>query len=418
MKLQLNSFKNILGLYLFVLSPIFYLNAQVLNNKTLASLEREMVSLVDAVKPGVVTIYARGIASYTTTKERGILDVFMAKADKDTFHYLKLNVGSGFILNKTGHILTKKSVVVGYDSLSVQLGNCTIIPAQYVGIDSRTDLALLKIEMGNIEPPLLGSADKVKVGAWITVIGNSMGVSPSVSFGMINGIRDDGLLQLSINVSPGTAGSPVFDLNGRVIGVLSARVIPGADYIDPYSWEMSAQSILAYPIETVHKVVDRVLNQNNSQTGWIGVVTDRMPCKEGITIIDAVAVGGPADLAGLKAGDIILGVRDFYLKNQYDFIEAIRNTPVGEKLYLTFKRGDRIESCALQVGAQPTEAQFANVHYKLIDGQTIPFQKLGSVEIHRNTALAPNFDSEKLIRRINFMEQELRQMKDLLNRKF
>lgn len=418
MKPQLNSLKYILGPILLLFFPILYLNAQVVNNKTLASLEREMVSLVEAVKPCVVTIYAKGVQSYTVPRERGILDVLMSKAGEDTVHYLRLNVGSGFILNKTGYVLTKKSVVVGYDSLSVQLGSCTIIPARHVGFDSRTDLALLKIDLGNIEPPKLGSAEKIRVGAWVTVIGNSMGVSPSVSFGMINGIREDGLLQLSINVSPGTAGSPVFDMNGRVIGVLSARVIPGMDYVDPLSWEVNAQSVLAYPIETVHKVVERVLNQDNSRTGWIGVITDRMPCKEGITIIDAIAIGGPADRSGLKAGDIILGVRDFYLKNQYDFMEAIQNTPAGEKLYLTFKRGDRIESCALDVGSTPTPAQFAELSYKLIDGKIIPFQNLGSVEINRNASLEQNFDSEKLIRRINYMEQELRQMKSLLNRKF
>lgn len=389
--------------------------AQLLN-KTLASLEKEMVTLVEIVKPCVVTIYSKTTISYSKPKEKSFFDVFNREEIQETIHHT--NVGSGLVYTKSGYIITKKSVVLGSDSLMVQFSNCMLVPAQYIGVDSRTGLALLKADAGNIITPKFGSSENIKVGSWITVVGNSMGVSPSVSFGMINGIRDDGLLQLAVNVSPGNTGSPVFDMQGRVVGILSARVILNNDFIDPYNWEQSISSVLAYPVDSINKVVNRILNHNSEQVGWIGVTTNRMTCNKGIAVIEAIATKGPADNAGLKAGDIILGIRDFYLSNQYDLIESIRDTPAGETIHITFQRDDRVESCSLVVGLQPDDNDLNNLQYKLTNGKIISYAELNNLKTSLVESDNVNLDSERIIRRINIMEKELHQLRNLLNRRY
>jgi serine protease Do len=212
-------------------------------------------------------------------------------------------VGSGFIYDKDGFIVTRQSVVEGGDSIVVTLSDGRSGAAWMVLEDDITGIAVLKFPFDDLSSIALGDVSELTTRANLTVIGNSLGVFPSVSFGTYLGAREDGMLGLSILIPPGSIGSPVLDEKGRAVGILIGRVVESERN------ERDTKGLgIALPIEAVKVVVDDVLKSLDTRRGWVGMSVEDIRDERfgrAVRVVELVP-GGPTDCAEICVGDTII----------------------------------------------------------------------------------------------------------------
>jgi serine protease Do len=264
----------------------------------------------------------------------------------DFFHHFFGNVpdqeikqqslGSGFIIDKDGYIMTNNHVVAGAEEIKVKLADGREFKAKVVGRDSKTDLALIKISslFKNLPVLPLGDSDTIRVGDWVLAIGNPFGLGHTVTQGIISatgrvigsGPYDD-FLQTDAPINPGNSGGPLINLKGEVIGINSAIIATG-------------QGIgFAIPSNMAKNVASQLREKGKVVRGWIGVtiqsvtpeIAQSFGLKEakGALVADVVA-GGPADKAGIKRGNIIVTFDGKDVKNSTDLPWIVAETPVGK----------------------------------------------------------------------------------------
>jgi serine protease Do len=266
----------------------------------------------------------------------------------DFFHHFFGNVpdqemkqqslGSGFIIDKDGYILTNNHVVAGAEEIKVKLADGREFKARVVGRDSKTDLALIKISslFKNLPVLPLGDSDTIRVGDWVLAIGNPFGLGHTVTQGIISatgrvigsGPYDD-FLQTDAPINPGNSGGPLINLKGEVIGINSAIIATG-------------QGIgFAIPSNMAKKVASELREKGRVVRGWIGVtiqtVTPEIAQSFGLketkgALVADVVPGGPADKAGIKRGDIIRTFNGKDIKNSTDLPWIVAETPVGKTI--------------------------------------------------------------------------------------
>jgi serine protease Do len=256
------------------------------------------------------------------------------------------SLGSGFIFDKDGHIVTNNHVVAEADNIKVILKNGKEFDAQVKGRDPNTDLALIKIEPTNDLPVLeLGDSDALKVGEWILAIGNPFGLEHTVTAGIISakgrvigsGPYDD-FIQTDASINPGNSGGPLITMDGKVVGINTAIVAGG-------------QGIgFAIPVNLARGVIDQLKTSGQVTRGWLGVgIQDLTPelkeyygLKEGKgVLVTQVFPGDPADQAGLKAGDVILKVNGKEVDTSRELSRVIAEAPVGQKVAVSvLRKGD------------------------------------------------------------------------------
>src|SRR5690606_30845822 len=220
-------------------------------------------------------------------------------------------LGSGFIIDPEGYVVTNNHVIDGASEVSVRLDDETAYPAEIVGTDPATDLALLKIDVGKRLPSLvLGDSDKAEVGDWVLAVGNPFGLGGSVTAGIISargrniqaGPYDD-FLQIDASINRGNSGGPLFNLDGEVIGVNTAIYSPNGG---------SVGIGFAIPSNMVKSVVTQLREHGSVERGWLGVqiqnVTPDLAEALGLeeaagALVAAVTPGSPAEEAGIRTGD-------------------------------------------------------------------------------------------------------------------
>ena len=228
-------------------------------------------------------------------------------------------LGTGFVVDKNGIILTNNHVVSGANDIRVQLSDDRVLPATVVGTDPRTDVAVVRIDAKDLRPLPLGDSNKIDVGDWVVAIGNPFGLSHTVSAGIISAkgrtaedvkLEDNGFydfLQTDASINPGNSGGPLLNLKGEVVGVNTA--IRG-----------DAQGIgFAIPINMVKQLLPMLLRDGHVTRSALGISIvdtreltseDRQFLKLGAgdhgAVISYVAPGGPADKAELAPGDVIV----------------------------------------------------------------------------------------------------------------
>jgi S1-C subfamily serine protease len=357
--------KIILSLSILVLLSIFFsrfepdssfLVSSASAQDVLESLEQNITSLVESVKPSLVTI------------EAGIFPEGRGKLSEPASF-----VGSGVIYSPDGYILTTSSVVRGMKDFRVIDSDKKEYDAKLIGTDYQTNLAVLKIDAKGLTPAELGNSDKTKEGSWVTVVGNSYGLPTAVSFGIVNGIRDDKTIQMSVNVSPGNSGGPVLNTRGKVIGLVSAKLsepsvmgsvtiyegeLKKSVTIPPTQIEVPSSGIsLAIPINSVKEKADWIIKHGSSiEKGYLGVyladldeqTKAEIGVKEGV-LVDGVVQGSPADKAGLKDQDVVVGFNNEKLKDSEHFRELIESAQPDKSVRLKVLRGgkERILSARL-----------------------------------------------------------------------
>jgi serine protease Do len=301
--------------------------------------------IVDAVSPGVV----------------GILNC--QRTERKSGEPVPVGSGSGFVLSTNGYIITNQHVVEGADVLEVSLSNGETYVATLIGSDIMTDVAVLKIDAEDLTPLPIGKSGSARVGEFVLVIGDPISadeLSGSVTFGIVSAlarqINIDGFvneyLQTDAAVNPGNSGGPLINMRGEVIGVTSAKYTT-AGY-DDYGQKISSEGIgFALPIDNVMEVADLLIKNGSTVRPGIGVTIttakESEDSEETFVTVYAVTEGGPADQAGLKAGDVILAI-DGVTTDQDGYVDIIRSKNVGDTITITVRRNNKKLDVVVTVG--------------------------------------------------------------------
>ena len=341
-------------------------------HKTLSSLEEDITNLVESIKPSLVTI--------ETESRTGSLEKSYIRSLEKTKHsdIPSAFVGSGIIYTADGYILTTASVVGGMEIFKVTLPNGKFVRGKLVGTDDQSNVAVLKVEGKGLTPARLGNSDKVRVGSWLTVVGNSFGLPNAVALGLVNGLREDGFIQMSANVSPGNSGGPVLDTYGEVIGLVSAKLSEPSyinairiyeDQTGRQSFTIPAHEIelpssgvsLALPINKVKIVADDIIKHGSVERGYLGIypedldeeTLEKYNIDKGV-LVSEVVEASPAEKAGLLEADIILRFGNTEVGNVNQIRRLIENTKPNEKVGITILRdGKRMQLTANSGKATP-----------------------------------------------------------------
>lgn len=248
------------------------------------------------------------------------------------------SLGSGFIINKEGYILTNDHVVKEAESIQVKLSNEKVYNGKVIGEDAKTDLAVIKINTQESLPTaVLGDSDKLQVGQWAIAIGNPFGLDRTVTVGVVSatgrsnmGIETyEDFIQTDASINPGNSGGPLLNVYGEVIGINTAIVAAG-------------QGIgFAIPINMAKQVVGQLIKKGNVTRGWLGVsiqpVTDEIAQSFGIkkargALVSDIMAGGPAEKAGIKQGDVITRFAGKEIKDPRQLQLVVADTPIGQKV--------------------------------------------------------------------------------------
>jgi serine protease Do len=271
-------------------------------------------------------------------------------------------VGSGFIISADGYVLTNAHVVKGADEVTVRLTDRRDFPAKVIGVDSRTDVALLKIEATKLPVVRVGSPDSVKVGNWVAAIGSPFGLENTVTAGIVSAksrsLPSDSyvpFIQTDVAVNPGNSGGPLFNLSGEVVGINSQIYSRTGGYMG---------LSFAIPIDVAMKVKDDLLQFGKVQRGRIGVTIQQID-KDLATsfgldrprgaLVSGIEKGGPAEHAGLKVGDVILGVNGKLVEQSIDLPRMIGEGRPGADIKVEVWRDGKAREVGVKLGETPAE---------------------------------------------------------------
>jgi serine protease Do len=267
-------------------------------------------------------------------------------------------VGTGFIIDKSGHIITNNHVVENADKIKVKLKDEREFEAKIIGRDPQTDLALIRIDAkGELPVASLGRSADLKVGEWVVAVGSPFGLEQTVTAGIVSakgrvigsGPYDD-FIQTDASINPGNSGGPLLNLNGEVVGINTAIIAHG-------------QGIgFAIPIDLATKIVAQLKENGEVTRGWLGVniqdlkgdLAEYYGAKnsEGVLVTDVVP-GNPADKAGIKAKDIITAVNGEKVKTSRELTAKAATLPVGETTRITVLREGKEKTFDLKVAKRP-----------------------------------------------------------------
>ena len=271
------------------------------------------------------------------------------------------SLGSGFVIDSEGYIITNNHVIQGAEDITVVFRDDTQLKAKLIGSDSRIDVALLKVEPPNKKPlpaAKWGDSDKERVGDWVIAIGNPFGLGHSVTAGIISArgrsLNDslDDYLQTDAAINKGNSGGPLFNTAGEVIGVNTAIYSPSGT---------NAGLAFSIPSNLVKQVADQLREFGRVKRGWIGVsyqsVTDDIADSFGLdrargVLVANVAADGPAAKAGLKRNDIIINFAGADVLDLRRFPRLVANARVGSTVDLVVWRQGKEVPLKLRVGEQ------------------------------------------------------------------
>ena len=276
-------------------------------------------------------------------------------------------LGSGFIIRKEGIVVTNNHVIQGAEDIIVSVNGSTEYKAKVLGKDPYMDLAVLKIISDEkFVPVSFGDSDKARVGDWVIAIGNPFGFGGSVTSGIISSrnrdiglTRYDDFIQTDASINQGNSGGPLFDLEGKVIGINTAIIAPGASG--------SIGIGFAIPSNPAAKVIDQLIEFGETKRGWLGVriqeVTkeiaelEKLEKPEG-ALVASVSENSPAARAGIKAGDIILEFDEKRVDTMRTLPKLVAQTKVGKKVVLKIWRNQKLISKKVLLGRLESSSEF------------------------------------------------------------
>ena len=274
------------------------------------------------------------------------------------------SLGSGFIIDKEGYIVTNHHVIQEADSITVTFKDETEAEAKVIGTDPKTDVALIKVDVNRDLPvAVLGDSKDLRVGHWVLAIGNPFGLKDTLTAGIVSALgREigagpyDDFIQTDASINPGNSGGPLLDMNGKVVGINTA-IVAGGTGIG-----------FAIPIDLAKELLPQLKDTGHISRGWLGVyiqrVTPELAQSFGLdeprgALISEIMKGGPAEGSGLKPGDVIVTFEGKPIQNFSDLPRMVAGTAPGTKVSLEAVRKGKKRTVRVQLGELPDEQKTA-----------------------------------------------------------
>ena len=300
-----------------------------------------LADLADRLKPALVHVRVR----------RGTP---AAKDDAESPVEPRRSTGSGFVIDPTGMIVTNAHVVEQAEWIQVRLPDGRRFSGRIVGLDTRVDLALIKIDATNLSALSLGDSNRLRVGEFVLALGHPFGLEQSVSFGIVSRkgapltVAAPGFdfIQTDAAINPGNSGGPLVNMAGQVVGVNSMAARNGSIGF-------------AIPSNLVKLLVPQLATKGKVEWGWLGVsiaeVTDedlsRLKLREARgVLIRGVMPGEPADKGGMRADDVLVAVDGTPLETPRDLQRVVSSTPVGKRVRVRLLREGRETELEVTIG--------------------------------------------------------------------
>lgn len=293
---------------------------------------------------------------------------------------LSESLGSGFIIDGNGYIITNNHVVDKAESISITLSDNTKTEARVIGKDPKTDLALIKIETKRpLNAVKFGDSDKIRVGDWVLAIGNPFGLGSSVTAGIVSAkSRDiesgpyDSFIQTDASINQGNSGGPMFNLQGEVIGISSAI----------FSTTGASQGVgFAIPANLAGWVISQLKEHGEVKRGWIGIkiqpntpeIADSLgiSANQGV-VVSGVTEQGPAQKAGLQAGDIVLSFNRQPIDNTKNLSRLIAETKIGTPAPIEIWRSGQKQTLSVPIELMPEETPLSAAKETASDAAETP----------------------------------------------
>lgn len=332
-----------------------------------AQVGNSFADLVEKLQPSVVNISTSNLPSEDNEAHDETLGI--ASPNPSIQKYFspqnsgRTSLGSGFIIDAQGHILTNNHVIENAKEIWVTLADDSQLEAKLIGADLKTDVALIKIDSKKpLVPVKLGDSDKIRAGDWIIAIGNPFGLGGSVTAGIVSAkSRDieagayDNFIQTDASINQGSSGGPMFDMNGEVIGVNTAI----------FSTSGGSMGIgFATPVNLLKFVIDEIKSKGKVERGWLGIriqpqnrdmassIAQKIPAG---VMVSSVSENSAAKKAGVEAGDVIIALNGAEVLNPKEFSRRIAETKAGKAVKLDIWRNAEVISFELVVEKMPEE---------------------------------------------------------------
>jgi serine protease Do len=326
-----------------------------------AALGNTFSSIAEEVGPAVVTITSR-------TMVRAVVPGFWGFEGPREQEFVRQGLGSGVIVSADGYIVTNNHVVSGADQLEVILRDGSRHAAEIIGTDSKTDVAVIRIEADSLEVIRIGNSDSLRVGEWVLAIGSPFALSQTVTQGIVSfiGRTDIGLadfenyIQTDAAINPGNSGGALVNLRGELVGINSAIASSTGGY----------EGIgFAIPINIVQSVMQDLIDLGYVSRGWLGVMiqdlTPGLAAEFGVdagggVLVAEVMPGGPASGAGVIRGDVIFSVDGNEIASAADFRALVASFDPGRSVELLVWRGGEQVNIEIRLGQSPGQETSAH----------------------------------------------------------
>ncbi len=265
--------------------------------------------------------------------------------------------GSGIIIDDRGYIATNNHVVEDGQSIYVELTDGRTFPANIVGADPLSDLAVIKVDATDLPYGQWGDSNSLSLGEWVLAIGNALGEGITATEGIVSRLNVSvnvagntlyGLIQTTAAINPGNSGGPLVNMSGEVIGITSVKIV--ASEVEGIGYAIGSNE--AGPI------IEDLIRHGRVTYPWLGVsvstVTPLLAASENLSVdrgalIVEIVVGSPAESAGLHAGDVIIRFADKEITDLADLVQAIRSSQVGQHVEIVFVRGEDTQTTSAQL---------------------------------------------------------------------
>ncbi|MGH8268052.1 MAG: S1C family serine protease [Steroidobacteraceae bacterium] len=312
---------------------------------------------VQRAAPAVVNVYTARVVTERLAPSLGeLFGEFLPRYRQR----IERTLGSGVIVDANGHIVTNHHVIANADSIRVQLADGRVADAHIVGSDPDTDLAVLKIELASLPVAPLGHSDQLRVGDIVLAIGNPLGLSQTVTHGIVSAVSRaqlgiaplEDFIQTDAPINRGNSGGALVDSSGALVGINTAMVAKS----------LGVEGIgFAIPVNMVRGVLSDIVAHGRVIRGWIGIVPEdlsdeqaqRLGLARGGVVIANLYVGSPAQQAGLQPGDLLQAIDGADLRGAQDALGRIALRKPGSTVKLRGLRGRREFEVQAHVGERP-----------------------------------------------------------------
>ena len=278
------------------------------------------------------------------------------------------SLGSGFIIDKDGFIITNNHVVREAEEIIVRLTDRRELKAEIIGTDARSDIALLKVKADNLPAVTLGDSEKLKVGEWVMAIGSPFGFENTVSAGIVSQIGRNlpsenyvPFIQTDVAINPGNSGGPLFNLDGEVVGINSQI----------YSRTGGFMGLsFAIPVNVAINVVKQLKDKGRVSRGWLGILiqdvnrelAESFGMKKPMgAVVLKIMDNSPASKAGFKVGDVVTEFDGKTIYRSSDLPIAVGSTPVGSQVKVEVIREGKTKTLKVSIAELPSEDELAEV---------------------------------------------------------